>query len=170
MEAIACTWTGKGFLPTPRFQTAAAENFAERAVYWLNVEAQRTDKTHKHEFAWIKEAWRQLPDELAESYPTAEHLRKRALIQGGYFDEQAIDAGSNAAALRVAQGIRAFPGETFSMVFVRGPFCIVRRAQSQSHRAMGAQAFNESKRKILEIISEMIGVEPATLERQREAA
>lgn len=171
-EALACKWDSRSraLIPEPRFQARAAEQFADGPVYWVNVDAERSDKTHKHEFAFVREAWKQIPETLEDQYPTADHLRKKALIQAGYFDEQVIDAGSNAAALRVCQGIRSFPGEGFSMVFVRGPFVIVRRAQSQSYRAMGAKVFQESKSAILQIIADLIGVDPATLSRQPEAA
>lgn len=163
-DAIACTWTGREFVPARRFIERAEREFIIGPAYWLNIEAERTEKSHKHEFAWLREAWKQIPDDLAEAYPTSEHLRKRALIQAGFFDEQIIDAGSNAAALRVAQGIRAIPGEDFSMVFVRGVFVIIRRAKSQAKRAMNAAEFQRSKTAVLEIVSELIGTDPATLQ------
>lgn len=169
-EAIACKYRDGALHPEPRFHNVVRSTFVEGPVYWVNVEAERSEQTHKHEFAFVRNAWRQIPDELAESYPTPDHLRRRALIQAGYFDEQVIDAGSNAAAIRVATGVRSFPGESFSMVFVRGPYCIIRRAQSQSYKAMGAKAFHESKQAILQVIADMIGVPPEVLAKQREAA
>jgi hypothetical protein len=166
-DAIACRWSNGAFFPTDRFVEQTQERFVDGAVYWLNVEPERSEKSHGHEFAWLKEAWKQLPESLADQYPSTEHLRKRALIQGGFYDEQIIDAGSNAAALRVCQGIKAFPGEAFSMVFVRGSFVVVRRAKSQSKKAMGAADFQRSKQAVLEIVSELIGV---TIEQLSRAA
>jgi hypothetical protein len=99
-------------------------------------------------------------------HPTSEHLRKRALIQGGFYSEHLVDAGSNAAALRVAAFMRSV--DPFAMVVVRGPFAIMRTASSQSRRAMGAADFQRSKTAVLEIVSDMIGVAPAQLERQGE--
>lgn len=169
-DAISCRFSNGGLFPTDRFTARAAELFVDGAVYWVNVEAERTEKSHRHEFGWLKTAWQSLPESISHDYPTPEHLRKRALVLGGFYDETVIDAGSNAAALRVCTSIKAFPGETFSMVFVRGPFVIIRRPESQSHRAMGASRFQESKTKILEIVADMLGIEPADLDRQREAA
>lgn len=168
--SMAFKWRGGAFHPVARFLGQACETFVPDATYWLNVEAERTERSHDHQFAWVAEAWKSLPENLADDYPTAEHLRKRALVAAGYFDEQAIDAGNNTAALRVAQGIRSFPGESFSLVIVRGPFVIVRRPKSQSHRAMGGKVFQESKTAILGVIADLLGVEPEALNRQREAA
>lgn len=129
----------------------------------------RTTASHNHEFAWLKEAWQSLPEGIADSYPTPEHLRKRALIEAGYFDEQVIDAGTNAAALRVAAGVRSFPGEEFSLIIVRGPAVVVRRARSQSRRAMNRMEFQDSKSKVMEVVAALIGVTPAELHKAQAA-
>jgi hypothetical protein len=162
-DAIACTRVRGGFVPTPRFKTIVDEKFAEGAVYWLNVEPDRSDKTHNHEFAWLNEAWKNLPEAMAERFPSSEHLRKRALIEAGYYDEKVIDVGVNAAALRVAAFARS--EDEFAAVIVRGPVVVVRKAKSQSRRAMGAADFQTSKQAILEIVAEMIGVKPEDLAR-----
>jgi len=129
---------------------------------------ERSSATHAHEFAWLREAWMNLPERLAELYPTAEHLRKRGLIQAGYYDEEIIDVGTNAGALRVAASVRK--REEFSYVVVRGPLVAIRTAKSQSRRAMDKQAFQESKSKLMEVVAELIGVDPATLHARGEAA
>lgn len=124
--------------------------------YIMEPVHQRSDATHRHEFAWLREAWMSLPEGLADLYPTTEHLRKRALIEAGYYDETVIDVNSNAAALRVATALRAI--DDFSLVIVRGGFVIRRTAKSQSRRAMKAKEFQESKTAIMEVIAGMIGV------------
>ena len=130
-------------------------------TYWLERHEPRSMVSHAHEFAWLAEAWRNLPETLADAYPTAEHLRKRALIQAGYHHETVIDVGSKAAALRVAAAVQSF--EPFAYVIVRESYVVVRRAESQSMRAMGKQRFQESKTAILDVVSQMIGVAPETL-------
>lgn len=154
-------WDGEAM--HPRRAALADRYFVVGETYRLVEHLERSDLTHRHEFAWIREAWKNLPEGLADEYPTPDHLRKRALISGGWYDEQIIDAGTNAAALRVAQGVRSFPGEDFSVVYVRGAFVVVRRAKSQSKRAMGAKDFQASKQKILEVVSELIGADPGRL-------
>lgn len=166
-EVMAFHWSNGGFFPTERFIEAAHEAFAERTTYWLSVEAERSEKTHKHEFAWLKEAWKNLPDAIAHLYPTSEHLRKRALIEGGFYTETIIDCGSQAAALRVAAFARG--EDEFALVITRGPIVVVRKAKSQSHRAMGAGDFQRSKQAVLEIVSGLIGVEPDQLQKAQAA-
>ncbi len=158
-------WTGAEMVPL--HHRLAERHFARGETYALVQHEDRSTATHNHEFAFIAEAWKNLPEDLAELYPSPEHLRKRALIQAGYFDEMAVDAGTNAAALRVASALRAM--DDFAFVVVRGPLVVRRTAKSQSRRAMNKQEFAGSKSKVLDIISDMLGVQPAELERSRAA-
>lgn len=157
------------FFPLRAFAERAGREFVDEAVYQLAPHEDRSDKTHRHEFAFIREAWKQLPEELAEAYPSPKALRKRALIAAGFYTEQIIDAGSNAAALRVASGIRAFPGDDFPIVVVRGPLVAIRRAKSQSYRAMDRAEFARSKEAVLAVVAELIGVDPEALQNARAA-
>lgn len=162
-DAIACKWTNGVFIPAPRFADKAGELFVEGATYWLNIEPERSEKTHKHEFAWLREAWKTLPESIAHLYPSTEHLRKRALIEAGFYTETIVDAGTTAAALRVAAFARG--EDEFALVITRGPIVVVRKAKSQSHRAMGAANFQRSKQAALEVVSAMLGIEPQDLAR-----
>lgn len=154
----------EGMKPLKRFANVYGSEYEPTKLYTLVPVEDRSTATHNHEFAWLAEAWRNLPEDLADQYPSVEHLRKRSLIQAGYYDEQIIDAGSNAAALRVAAAFRS--REEFSLVIVRQVFVVIRTAKSQSRRAMDRKTFQESKSKIMDIVSQMIGVEPATLARE----
>lgn len=152
----------------PKWPRLANARFQSEAEYLLAEVEHRSHETHAHQFAWLREAWASLPEDLADAFPTPEHLRKRALIDAGYFHETMIDAGSSTAALRVASYARA--KDEFSHVVVRGHFVVERTAKSQSMRAMGKADFQASKTAIMEIIAALIGVSPATLQRQQEAA
>lgn len=154
LPPITFRWDGERMAPLhPR---RADRLYVVGEVYSLAPYQERSQVSHNHEFAWLNEAWQQLPEDLADLYPTSEHLRKRALIEAGFYDETVVDAGTNAAALRVATGFRSL--DEFALVIVRGPIVLYRKAKSQSRRAMGAKTFQESKTAIMEIISEMIGV------------
>lgn len=153
------TWNGEAMVP--RSQRLADKAYTVGENYILVTHEDRSTATHNHEFAWLKEAWLNLPENLADEFPTPEHLRKRALIDGGFYDQTVIDAGSNAAALRVASAFRA--REEFSLVIVRGPAVVIRTAKSQSRRSMNKQEFQASKTAILEVVSGMIGVKPEEL-------
>lgn len=133
-------------------------------VYLMSEEQRRSIASHNHEFAWLHEAWMNLPEALAQSYPTAEHLRKRGLIEAGYYNEQIVNVGTNAAALRVASAFRS--RDDFLLVIVRGAFVVIREAKSQSRRAMPGGEFQASKTALMETVAAMIGVDPLTLMRE----
>ena len=153
------SWDGEAMVPKkPRL---ADRYFVVGQDYRMVEENERSQASHNHEFAWLTEAWQQLPDDISDLYPSPEHLRKRALIDAGFYNEQIIDAGSKAAALRVASGIQS--REPFSLIIVRGPLVVIRSAQSQSRRAMGKVRFEESKRAIMEVISNLVRVESTEL-------
>lgn len=159
---IIWRWTGESMVPaSPQQAQACDRQYVIGDKYRLADWEDRSIATHNHEFAWLHEAWANLPEDLADQYPTPEHLRKRALIQAGYYDEQIIDAGTSAAALRVASGIRL--REPFSLVIVRSVFVVIRTAKSQSRRAMDKKEFQASKTAIMEVVSQMVGITPDEL-------
>jgi hypothetical protein len=159
-------WNGTSMVPTrPK---AAYKEFVVGQRYWLEPVSERSWISHRHEFAFVKEAWMSLPEALADTFPTPEHLRKAALIATGWRRETLIDAGSAAAALRVAAYVRN--RDQFAYVLTRGRMVIVREPRSQRmHGAdrMDRREFQESKEAILGWISELLGV---AAERLRGAA
>lgn len=152
-------WDGEVMKPLQPKRADAFYTVGER--YIMIPVCHRSDATHKHEFAWLREAWMNLPEALADQYPTTEHLRKRALIDAGYYDETIIDAGTAAAAIRVAVAFRGI--DDFALVIVRGPYVIRRVAKSQSKRTMGAKDFQASKEAIMGVVANLIGVETKEL-------
>jgi len=162
---LAFQWDGEALIP--RVPRLADKHLVVGETYLMVPHEDRSDATHKHEFAWLREAWMNLPEDIAVNYPTAEHLRKRALIEAGFCDETIVDAGSKAAALRTAAFVRAI--DDFALVLVRDQYVIRRTAKSQSRRAMKKDEFQASKTAIMEIISNMIGVTPDDLQSARAA-
>lgn len=166
---IRYRWTGEGWVPWRRFAAECDRLFAIGEDRTLEAYDERSDKTHRHEFAWLREAWQTLPDDLKDEHPSPEYLRKWALVKCGFYNEERIDVGTNAGALRVAQAIRSFPGEEFSAVVVRGPLVVVRRPKSQAKGKMDKAEFQASKTAILELIAELIGVTTEQLSKARAA-
>lgn len=162
---LAFEWDGDAMVPLNAKRADAFYTVGER--YIMAPVSQRSDATHKHEFAWLREAWMSLPDDLAERFPTAEHLRKWALIRAGYSDSHTITCASKAEAIRVAAFIR--PIDEFAVVTTNGATVTRFTAKSQSRRAMGAKEFQDSKTKILEVVARMLGVEPSELPKQEAA-
>jgi hypothetical protein len=144
----------------------AEKAFVAGRRYWLDEVSERSWISHEHQFAWIAEAWNNLPEALADLYPTPEHLRKAALIATGWRREVIIDAGSRAAALRVAAYARG--EDAFAHVVARGLTVVVRKARSQRmHGAdrMDKTEFQQSKDAIMGWIAQLIGVKPDELMR-----
>jgi len=166
IPALDFDWDGE--VMRPRSSAAADRHYTVGEVYSLSPYADRSMASHNHEFAWLHTAWMNLPETLSGLYPSSEHLRKRALIDAGYYNEQIVDAGTHAAALRVAAAFRS--REEFTLVIVRGPAVVIREAQSQSKRMMGRDAFQQSKTAIMEVIANMLGVTPDDLLSPRNAA
>lgn len=164
---VPCVWDGIAFVPRRGFERIANKDYIVGEAYTILPYEERSDVSHRHEFAWLKTAWMSLPERFAEQFPTPESLRKRALIEAGFYDETIIDAGTNAAAIRVAVALRGI--DDFAAVTVKGPMVIRRTAKSQSRRAMKKDEFQKSKTAIMEIIGGLIGVAPEALEQQRAA-
>lgn len=152
-------WDGEAMRPV--HANYADRHFVVGERYMLAVFEDRSMASHRHEFAWLADAWKNLPEDLSELYPSPEHLRKRALITAGYYDEEVIDAGNRDAAERVAAYARR--SDEFALVLVRGTAVVVRTAKSQSRRAMDKDTFQRSKDDILEIVAALINVTPAKL-------
>lgn len=152
-------WNGNAMVPLNH--RAATRQFVVHDKYRLERREERSTQAHAHQFAWLHEAWLNLPEKLADLYPSAEHLRKRALIDAGYYDEMIVDAGSHAAAVRVAGAFRSI--DDFAVVIVRGPLVVRRTAKSQSRRAMNKAEFQASKTALMETVASLIGTTTAAL-------
>jgi hypothetical protein len=158
-------WTGSEFLPLrPKL---ADKDFVIGEVYRLEAVEERSLASHNHYFAALHECWMSLSDDLAERFPTEERLRKYALIKCGYADHRQIVASSKAEAHRLAGFIR--PMDEYAVIAVSESVVSVYTAQSQSMKAMGKKAFNDSKQKVLDYIAGLIGVTPDELGKRGEA-
>lgn len=156
-QPIMCRWQGQAFTPVGNYSMArACDTLTEGERVFVTVEHFRTDATHRHQFASIRDAWATLPESVADAPWSAnpETLRKHALIATGFADTYSIDCGSNAAAERVAGPLRAAEvgKHGYAVVRVRGPVVTVWTPQSQSMRAMGGKEFQRSKQAVLDWI------------------
>lgn len=148
---------GIGFFPENQYwRNICDDRFGDGEVVTLDEVNDRSQKSHDQLFPLLREAFSQLPEEFKEQFPTAEHLRARALIEAGYFNETVVDAGFPDTAREFASTIRA--RSTFSLVVIRDNFVIIRDPRSQSLRAMKKKEFQESKTKVLEVVCDMIGI------------
>ena len=161
---IQMTWDGEAFYPSsPYWASRADRQFVVGETYKIVEHHDRSENSHNHFFAAIKNGFDNLPDELRGEYPTVEHLRKKALIRCGYRNERDIVLSSKADAERVAAFMR--PADDYSIIF--NVDCVVREwtAKSQKKSAMDAREFQKSKQDVLDFIAGLLGVQADDLAR-----
>ena len=153
----------------PGFQRQADQMFTIGERYRLAPVEERSGASHRHYFSAVNEAWANLPERLAAHYPTAEHLRARALIEAGYCTIADYVCSSRAEAVRWAANLRAEASE-YALVVISETVVRVFKPKSQSVRAMGREEFQASKDAVFTALAKMIGVTTAELQNHAEAA
>lgn len=172
MTPLLYRYEGEGvFHPTSAFTARKADDvYVVGANYRLAEWQDRSDKTHNHQFAYVHEAWRSLPEKYAAKpwAQSPEHLRKFALIRCKFCNTDTYVCASKAEAERWARNLR--PLDEYSIVTVQGTTVYRFTAESQAKRSMGAKRFQEAKQAIIEFLEDLLDVERGTLEKQGEAA
>ena len=156
---IKLYWDGKVFIP---LNLAYCEKeFGGGEVITVERNEERSAASHAHQFAWLHDAWQNLPERLARKHSTEEHLRKWALIETGYCHEDVSVWDSAKDAMTAGLMMRKL--DTYCVVVVSGRTVRRYTAMSQSVRSMGKKTFQESKTAIMDLISSLIGVSPEQL-------
>jgi len=158
---IPCVFQEGAFQPLPNYRKVANASYGEGEVVSLVAHEDRSLASHGHYFASVSEAWKNLPEEQTERFPTADHLRKWALIKTGYRDERTFVCSSKAEATRVAAFVK--PLDPYAVIIPRGAVVTAYTAKSQSMRAMGKKEFQESKEAVLGVLAEILHIEPSAL-------
>jgi len=162
------SWDGDSFRPLLRFAARARKEFVIGEKYPLVIHEERSDASHKQYFAAIHEGWKNLPESVAHRWPSSEHLRKWCLVRAGFADEQHTVCTSDEQATEIAAFVRPLDG--YAVITVRGPIVTVYRAKSQSRRSMNKADFQASKQAVLDLISDLVGVDAETLSANAGAA
>ena len=155
---IAFEWDGIAMVPQPRFQQRCDDDFVVGELYRLEVKEARSIASHNQYFAAIQEYWLNLPEIFGDRFPTADHLRKFALIKCGYYDERSIVASSRAEALRLSAFVK--PMDDFAVVTVNEAMVQVFTAKSQKMKAMGKKTFQQSKSDVLDFLEGLVETDP----------
>jgi len=145
----------------------ADREFVVGEVYKMAEQHDRSDNSHRHYFASIKNAWDNLPDTLLDEYPTPEHLRKKGLVACGYADHRDHVCASKQEARKLRGFVK--PMDDYAIVECRENVVRVWTAKSQSVKAMGAKEFQESKQKVLDWLDDLLGVERGATARSEAA-
>ena len=117
----------------------------------------RSSESHRHFFAVVNEAWKNLPEDMADDFPSPEHLRKWSLIKAGFCSETRIVCANNSEAMTLATKAKSL--DKYSLVAIDEKTVTIWTADSQRRDAMGRQAFQEAKERALHIISNLLGVD-----------
>ena len=131
------------------------------AVHGWQMAEHRSKSSHDHFFAVVNEAWKSLPEDMADDFPSPEHLRKWSLIKAGFCSETRIVCANNSEAMTLATKAKAM--DKYSVVAIDGKSVTIWTADSQRRDAMGRQAFQEAKERALHVISTLLGIDAATL-------
>lgn len=160
---ILFQWDGEAMVPASvHWSRRADAQFVVGERYRLVEESDRSTASHRHEFAFIREAWNSFPDHLYDQFPSPEHLRKYGLIAKGHCTMTQHPCVSVAEAERLEAVLRNHVN-TYAIMRRRGSVVTVYEAVSQSYRAMGKAMFQQSKSDLLEFVGDLIGVAPETL-------
>lgn len=158
-------WDGEHMVPASRLAARLCdERFVVGERYPLEEVHARSNATHAHYFAVLKDLWLSLPEYMAEQFPSVEKLRKTALIRSGYHTKVQHVCKTAAEAERLASMIR--PYDEYQIVLVEGVVVTVFHAMSQDHHSMDKTTFQASKEAVLNWCADLVGVTPQVAHQQ----
>lgn len=147
---------------TDKGQAKLDSEFEKDGVYRIERSEIVPQGRRGHYHATIKRAWENLPPHLAEEFLNPDALRTHALIKAGYCTTRKVLCDSpEAAAIAVAAISDSL--DKYSVAEASGRVLTIYRADSTAASAMGDREYRDQKRKVLHIVSEMIGTDVATL-------
>jgi hypothetical protein len=164
MIPVQFEWTGDFMVPLLRFHRRCNEQYVVGQVYRLVEEEERSHASHAHYFSCLNEAWRNLPEDIADRFPTAESLRRWSLIKCGFADVRSMVYETANDAKRAATLLGLY--NEHAVIVAKGCVVSVYVAKSQSTRAMDKTTFQASKTAVLDLVASMIGVTSAELAKQ----
>lgn len=180
---VLCIWrsASRTFELVPRFGNIANAQFRDGEEYPLEVKEHRSSAEHNHYFASVKNAWDNVRDaETLTILSTPNKLRQWALIQTGWCDATVFGPMSKRSAIAAATKaainfrknddyvevtLRRAHDEETGELLKDGWLVIIKTAQSQSRASMDKEAFRDSKRAVLDLLSGQIEVRRRDLEK-----
>lgn len=163
-----------------RFLSLARRQFIHGEVYRLEEHEVRSLKSLRHYHASIKNIWDNLPDDLVARWEkmmddgvwnvspasSPDLLRKWALIRCGYHRERHIVCETAKHAQQLVKNMYD-DEDPFTITVIKAKAITIYRARSQS--AFGAERmtheeFKESKDKVLDLLSSLIGTKRTEVE------
>lgn len=142
----------------------AARQFELDAEYPIAPVEPRSRASHDHYFAALHEGFLNLPEKFAARFPSEDHLRYWLLIKTGWCHETEVETVSEKEALNLMKSWRRRDPYAVMQRFEKK--VIIRWAKSQDHRSMGKKDFQKSKNDVLELLSQIIGVQVGKLKKE----
>lgn len=168
LPPIALRYEGSGeFKGSVRVGMLCDQHLVIGHLYELEIVEGRSSESHRHYFATIAQAWANLPEHLADQFPTSEHLRKWALIKAGWCDQDQIVVDDADVLASLIPFLRR--RDEYSIVDVSENVVTVYTARSQAGRSQNKQQFQATKDRVFQILAELIGTDPASLSRAEAA-
>lgn len=165
LSPVPMIWKDGVFTPATSYQAKrCAEHFQEGQRVFLVEHQERSTQSHQHFFASLRDAWLNLPEDIAHEFPTVEKFRATGLISTGFYHERRVLCASPEEAQRVAAFIA--PINELAIVSVHGCAVVERTAKSQSYRAMDKKEFRASKDAVLAWAWALCGVDAETGNRE----
>jgi hypothetical protein len=165
---IPCVFDGEAFRPLPNFLRVARQHYGDGEIVSLLPHEARSKRSHDHFFAAVHEAWQNLPEDQAVRFKDEEQFRKHALILTGHSDAVATVCMFKTEAARLAAALMQRTDE-YAIITVNGKVVTRFTAKSQSLKAMGKEAFQQSKDDVLGFLANLLGVEVRDLSQARAA-
>lgn len=154
---IIYEWDGEAMRPLPRYHNLANAEFVVGERYRCEVQEDRSWVSHKHQFAWLHEAWLTLPEHVAARFLNEEQLRKHGLIDGGFCDSTTVVCNSRSEAERWCKHLKSREPDT--IIKISGNVLIQFTAHSQARNAMDAKTFQRSKDAVLNYVAGLLETE-----------
>lgn len=156
-------WSGTGFEPVNEHVGKKADDqYTVGEVYLVSAEHQQSAASRAHQFAWLHDSWLSLPDHISARFIDEDHLRKHALIAGGFASSTVIDCATNAEARRWMKILTS--EDPYCIVKAEGTSLIRFTARSQSARSMGHKEFQASKDAVLRYVADLLDANPKDIE------
>ena len=154
MNPIFADWDGNFFKPLKRFSKICENELTIGDKYQIEIVEKRSLKSHNFYFARLQELFMNLPESIADEFPSVEHLRKYALIKAGYHKTWAFSLEENGYSSSLKAMVKTL--DEYAIILSDGSQYQVYTAKSQSMKEMGKDEFNKSKQAVLEVIEAMI--------------
>lgn len=160
--------TGELMRPLAYHYDLFTRTFESGKRYQLIEFRERSRETHDHFFATVAGYWHNWPENYERELPSADHLRKHALIRTGHYIQcMIVHSSLEAASAYVRNFIRYVDYAEGSIAStVNGTATVMRMAKSQRKNVMDDKEFARSKNDVLDFCQAVTGIPPEQMKRE----